>query len=97
MIDRANQARRYAYAPYSHYAVGAALLTQSGKIYVGCNIENAVYGLTICAERVALFKAVSEGECEFKTIAVITSAMRVMGRRHSAWLSRRMAEINVPA
>jgi cytidine deaminase len=73
LIDRAAQARERAYAPYSHYAVGAALLAKSGKVYTGCNIENAVIGLTLCAERVALFKAVSEGERQFEAIAVVTS------------------------
>jgi cytidine deaminase len=73
LIEAAIQARRWAYAPYSHYAVGAALLTQSGKIYDGVNIENAAYPTTICAERVAVFKAVSEGELHFEAIAVVTS------------------------
>ncbi|MFH1231253.1 MAG: cytidine deaminase [Planctomycetota bacterium] len=61
-----------AYAPYSHYRVGAAVLTTSGKIFCGCNIENASYGLTICAERVALFNAVANGYKKFKAIAVVT-------------------------
>jgi cytidine deaminase len=73
LIEAAIQARRWAYAPYSHYAVGAALLTQSGKIYDGVNVENAAYPTTICAERVAVFKAVSEGELNFEAIAVVTS------------------------
>jgi cytidine deaminase len=73
LIDRAAQVREHAYAPYSQYAVGAALLAKSGKVYTGCNIENAVYSLTLCAERVALFKAVSEGERQFEAIAVVTS------------------------
>ena len=60
------------YSPYSHYPVGAALLTKSGKIFTGINIENAAYPVTICAERVAVFKAVSEGEKEFSAIAVAT-------------------------
>jgi cytidine deaminase len=60
------------YSPYSHYPVGAALLTRSGKVYTGINIENAAYPVTICAERVAVFKAVSEGEKEFSAIAVAT-------------------------
>lgn len=59
-----------AYVPYSNYKVGAALLTKSGKIYTGCNIENAAYSPTVCAERTAIFKAVSEGEREFVKIAV---------------------------
>jgi len=71
LIELAKQAREHAYAPYSHFKVGAALLTRSGKVYTACNIENASYGLTICAERVALFKAISEGEREFTKIAVV--------------------------
>lgn len=73
LIDLAAQVRQRAYAPYSRYAVGAALLGKSGRVYTGCNVENAVYGLTICAERAALFKAVSEGELEFERIAVVTA------------------------
>lgn len=73
LIDAAIQARRWAYVPYSNYAVGAALLTDSGKVYDGVNIENAAYPTTICAERVAVFKAVSEGERRFTAIAVVTS------------------------
>jgi cytidine deaminase len=73
LIDVAVQARQWAYAPYSHYAVGAALLTLSGKIYDGVNVENAAYPTTMCAERVAVFKAVSEGERQFEAIAVVTS------------------------
>ena len=72
LIKRALDAWHKAYAPYSEYAVGAALLTESGKIYDGVNIENAVYPLTICAERVAVFKAVSEVEKDFQAIAVVT-------------------------
>lgn len=64
--------RRMSYIPYSHYAVGAALLTKSGKIYTGCNIENAAFPVTICAERTAIFKAVSEGEKDFAAIAIAT-------------------------
>ena len=73
LIDLATQVRRKAYAPYSHYAVGAAILGKSGRTYTGCNVENAVYSLTICAERAALFKAISENEREFETLAVVTS------------------------
>jgi len=73
LVESAVEARRWAYAPYSHYAVGAALLTESGKIYEGVNIENAAYPTTMCAERVAVFKAVSEGEYAFTAIAVATS------------------------
>ena len=72
LIQAALEARKWAYTPYSHYPVGAALLTVSGKVYDGCNIENAAYPDTICAERVAAFKAVSEGEREFAAIAVAT-------------------------
>lgn len=73
LIESACEARRWAYAPYSGYPVGAALLTASGRIYDGVNVENASYPNTICAERVAVFKAVSEGEREFVAIAVVTS------------------------
>jgi cytidine deaminase len=72
LIDAANAARKYAYARYSNYPVGAALRTKSGKVYTGVNIENAAYPTGICAERVAVFKAVSEGEREFDAIAVVT-------------------------
>jgi cytidine deaminase len=72
LINLALQARLWAYAPYSHYTVGAVVLTDSGKIYDGVNIENAAYPAGICAERVAIFKAVSEGERHFKTIVVAT-------------------------
>ena len=64
--------RRMSYIPYSHYAVGAALLTKNGKIYTGCNIENAAFPVTICAERTAIFKAISEGEKDFAAIAIAT-------------------------
>ena len=73
LIDHAKEARRRAYAPYSNYPVGAALRTKSGHIYTGCNVENAAYPAGICAERVAIFKAVSEGEKEFEVIAVATA------------------------
>jgi cytidine deaminase len=72
LIDKARKARERAYAPYSHFAVGAALLSRSGKVYLGANVENAAYPLTICAERTAVVKAVSEGEKEFEAIAVVT-------------------------
>jgi len=72
LIQTAIHARRWAYVPYSNYAVGAALLTASGKIYDGVNIENAAYPVTVCAERTAVFKAVSEGERDFTAIAVVT-------------------------
>jgi len=72
LIATARNAREWAYVPYSHYAVGAALLTAGGRIYDGVNIENAAYPTGICAERVAIFKAVSEGEREFSAIVVMT-------------------------
>jgi len=73
LIDVANEARRRAYAPYSNYAVGAALRTKTGRIFTGVNVENAAYPTTMCAERVAVFKAVSEGEREFDVISVVTA------------------------
>lgn len=72
LINRAVEAWHLAYAPYSGYSVGAALLTESGEVFDGVNIENAVYPVTICAERVAVFKAVSEGQKTFQAIAVVT-------------------------
>lgn len=71
LIDFAEKAREKAYAPYSGFKVGAALLTDSNEVYLGCNIENAAYGETVCAERTALFKAVSEGNKNFVKIAVV--------------------------
>lgn len=71
LIDEAIAASKQAHVPYSHFRVGAALLTTDGKIYRGCNIENASYGLTNCAERTAIFKAVSEGDKQFSAIAVV--------------------------
>ncbi len=73
LIERALAVRRWAYAPYSHYHVGAALLADSGKIYDGINVENAAYGSSICAERTVLVKAVSEGERRFEAIAIVTN------------------------
>jgi len=73
LINLANEARKLAYAPYSNYPVGAALRTKSGRVYTGVNVENAAYPQTMCAERVAIFKAVSEGETEFEVIAVVTN------------------------
>lgn len=73
LVTEAIAARERAYVPYSHFAVGAAALAADGRIFRGCNIENASYGLTICAERTALFKAVSEGARELVAIAVVTS------------------------
>ena len=71
LLEEAKKARKMAYVPYSHFQVGAALLTKSGKLYHGCNIENASYTPTNCAERTAFFKAVSEGEKEFEKIAIV--------------------------
>jgi len=73
LVAQALQAREHAYAPYSGYRVGAALLGRSGRVYTGCNVENAVYPLSICAERAAVVRAVSEGEREFVAIAVATA------------------------
>ena len=73
LIRQALAARKFAYTPYSHFQVGAALLAQNGKVYTGCNIENAGYTPTNCAERTALFKAVSEGERQFSAIAIVGS------------------------
>mgnify|MGYP001012653947 FL=1 len=70
LVELAIKAKENAYVPYSNFRVGAALLTKNGKVYTGCNIENASYGATNCAERTAIFKAVSEGEREFEAIAI---------------------------
>ncbi len=72
LIDKAKEAKKFSYAPYSNFNVGAALLASSGKVYFGCNVENSSYGLTICAERVAFFKAISDGEREFEAIAIVS-------------------------
>ncbi len=71
LIERAMEAREFSYSPYSEYMVGAALLTAEGEIYTGCNIENAAYGPSNCAERTAIFKAVSEGKKDFSAIAIV--------------------------
>lgn len=71
LVKLAQKAREMAYTPYSHWTVGAALLTREGKVYTGCNIENASYTPTNCAERTAFFKAVSEGERDFSAIAIV--------------------------
>ena len=71
LMQAAQDARTYSYSPYSGFCVGAALLTKSGKLYTGCNVENAGYSATNCAERTAIFKAVSEGEREFEAIAIV--------------------------
>ncbi len=74
LIAAARRARENAHAPYSNFRVGAALRAKSGRIFGGCNVENATYGLTVCAERVAIFKAISEGERGFDAVAVVTDA-----------------------
>jgi cytidine deaminase len=74
LINKAKEAKEFAYVPYSGFQVGAALKAKSGKVYTGCNIENSSYGATNCAERTAIFKAISEGETEFESIAVVSSA-----------------------
>jgi cytidine deaminase len=71
LVELALEARQMAYTPYSHFKVGAALMTKEGKVYKGCNIENASYTPTNCAERTAFFKAISEGEKEFAAIAIV--------------------------
>ena len=72
LIDLANNARKKAYAPYSKYQVGSALRTKTGRVFTGVNVENAAYPHTMCAERVAIFKAISEGEQEFEALSVVT-------------------------
>ena len=74
LVEEAYAAMKHAYAPYSHFRVGAALLTKEGKIFTGCNIENASYGATNCAERTAVFKAVSEGYTQIERIAIVSSS-----------------------
>jgi cytidine deaminase len=72
LIAAASAARENAHAPYSNFRVGAAVRARSGRVFTGCNVENSTYGLTICAERVAIFKAISEGERGFDAVAVVT-------------------------
>jgi len=74
LIQKAREAMTFSYSPYSNFKVGAALLTESGKIFTGCNVEIASFGATNCAERTAIFKAISEGEMAFKAIAVVSSS-----------------------
>lgn len=69
-VKEALRVRENAYAPYSNFKVGAAIVTKSGKIYTGCNVENSSYGATVCAERIALFSAVADGEKEFEAIVI---------------------------
>ncbi|WP_159566111.1 cytidine deaminase [Budvicia diplopodorum] len=71
LIEQAKKARQSSYSPYSNFAVGAALLSDDGQVFLGCNVENASYGLTNCAERTAIFKAVSEGKHQFKKLVII--------------------------
>ncbi|HEY4612329.1 MAG TPA: cytidine deaminase [Bacteroidota bacterium] len=73
LVNNARHAKKRAHTPYSHFPVGAALLAANGRIYTGCNVEVSSYGLTICAERTAIFKAVSEGERNFKAIAIVSN------------------------
>jgi cytidine deaminase len=77
LITAAKQSRENAHAPYSNFRVGAALRASSGRIFGGCNVENATYGLTVCAERIAIFKALSEGERNFDAIAVVTDTAKL--------------------
>ena len=77
LIESAKQVRELAFAPYSNFRVGAAVRTKGGKIFTGCNVESASYGLTVCAERVAIWKAVSEGEKEFEQIAVVADTQEL--------------------
>lgn len=74
LVRIAKEAMQFAYAPYSHFKVGAALLAKDGRVFQGCNVENASYGATNCAERTAIFKAVSEGVREFEAIAIVASS-----------------------
>ncbi|HQR46023.1 MAG TPA: cytidine deaminase, partial [Thermoanaerobaculia bacterium] len=74
LVAAATRARRHAAAPYSKFRVGAALLAEDGRVFTGCNVESASYGLTVCAERTAVFKALSEGVRRFRAVAVVTAA-----------------------
>jgi cytidine deaminase len=74
LIQKAKEAMDYSYSPYSHFKVGAALLTESGEIFTGCNVENSSFGATICAERVAVTSAVAKGHTKFNALAVISTA-----------------------
>lgn len=74
LVEKAYEAMDFSYSPYSNFKVGAALLTKSGKVYTGCNVEIASFGATNCAERTAIFKAISEGEHDYNAIAVVSSS-----------------------
>jgi len=76
LVTTAREAREKAYAPYSQFKVGAALRTKSGRVFCGCNVENLSYGLTVCAERSAVFAAVAAGETEFEAIAVVADSIQ---------------------
>jgi len=78
LIEKAKKVRENAYAPYSKFKVGAVLETESGKIYTGVNIENSSFGLSMCAERIAIFKAVSEGETKFKRLVIVADTRDVV-------------------
>jgi cytidine deaminase len=78
LINNAKSARQLSYSPYSKFKVGAALKTKNGRIFTGCNIENSSYGLSICAEREAVFKAISAGEKDLDTIAVVTDSNKLL-------------------
>jgi len=88
LVEAAIEARKYAYAPYSHFQVGAALLAKNGRVFTGCNVENAAYSPTNCAERTAFFKAASEGVREFSAIAIV-------GGREGEPLEKRCAPCGV--
>ena len=77
LIAAAERARNHAHAPYSRFKVGAALETAKGRVFSGCNVENATYGLTVCAERVAIWKAISEGETEFRRLAIVVDTVEL--------------------
>jgi cytidine deaminase len=77
LVEAARSVREQAHAPFSRFKVGAALEDESGRIHTGCNVENATYGLTVCAERVAVFKAISEGARKFRRIAVIADTEKL--------------------
>ena len=77
LVSFARRARDYAFAPFSRFKVGAAISTKDGRIYTGCNVENASFGLTLCAERVAIFKAISEGTRQFSYVVIVTDATKL--------------------